>query len=369
MNPSDDAHNSEISACSFRAVEAAFAVALRMLEKAPSFCLFGAGDTGDVLIELCARKGLRPLGVLDDLTPKTSCRGIPVLPLKEGLAQWRPDAVLLGTLKAADRMKRHLDMAGFSGRVLEIRDVNEHLRLENDIRVVSPRDQIRLFHDRHKGKRAFVIGNGPSLLKTDPRRLMEQSELTFASNNIYLIDGFVPSYYGAIDRVLTYERSNEINGLPWIKFFPYQVSEWIKNGIFLNSVPSEWPRDFSTDISRHIEIDFSVTYFLLQVAFYMGCNPVYLIGVDHTYVVAPEMHMQDGRIITSLEDDPNHFHPDYFGKGRRWISPPPMEKLEACYVRALEVYQENGRALFNATEGGALDKLPRAAFNALLSAS
>ncbi len=38
----------------------------------------------------------------------------------------------------------------------------------------------------------------------------------------------------------------------------------------------------------------------------------------------------------------------------------------ACYRKALEVYRQHGRELFNATAGGALEELPRVDFESLL---
>jgi hypothetical protein len=126
-----------------------------------------------------------------------------------------------------------------------------------------------------------------------------------------------------------------------------------------------WPTHFSTDIAQHLEVDFTVTYSMMQIAFYMGCNPVYLIGVDHNYQIDPNQQHADDRVLTSLGKDPNHFHPDYFGKGYRWHKP-RMEPLEASYQKALDVYREHGRELYNATAGGKLEVLPRVDFEELL---
>ena len=49
--------------------------------------------------------------------------------------------------------------------------------------------------DIHKGKRAFIIGNGPSLKQTDLSKL--KNEITFGMNRIYLAFpdlGFTTSY-------------------------------------------------------------------------------------------------------------------------------------------------------------------------------
>ena len=278
--------------------------------------------------------------------------------------RFQPEAILLGTLRATERMTKNLRSLPYDGRILSSWDSNSQERSPHCRYVFTPQSVIRAFYNKHHGQRAFILGNGPSLLKTDPRRLKD--EITLAANNIFLLEGFTPTYYAASDRILTQERAREINALPWVKFFPHLVSEWITNGHFLKGIQAEWPTHFSTDISEFIEIEFTVTYSLMQIAFYMGCNPVYMIGVDHNYAVDPSQCYQEGRVLTSIDKDPNHFHPGYFGKGRRWTSPPPIEKLDACYRMGYEVYSQHGRHLFNATDGGKLNVLPRVSFESLL---
>src|SRR3990170_3289750 len=54
--------------------------------------------------------------------------------------------------------------------------------------------------DIHKGKRAFVIGNGPSLKQTDLSKL--KNEITFGMNRIYLAFpywGFTTTYFCSIN--------------------------------------------------------------------------------------------------------------------------------------------------------------------------
>jgi len=56
--------------------------------------------------------------------------------------------------------------------------------------------RLSTFGGVHKGKRCFVLGNGPSLKQTDLSRL--NGEFTICTNRIYLmLDqlGFTPSYY------------------------------------------------------------------------------------------------------------------------------------------------------------------------------
>ena len=60
----------------------------------------------------------------------------------------------------------------------------------------------------------------------------------------------------------------------------------------------------------------------------------------------------------SNSDDPNHFHPDYFGKGKTWKDP-KLDRVLLNYRLAHDVYRATGREIVNATVGGNLDVFPR----------
>ena len=70
--------------------------------------------------------------------------------------------------------------------------------------------------------------------------------------------------------------------------------------------------------------------------------------------------------IPSQSDDPNHFHPDYFGKGYRWHDP-MVERMEQSYVRAKAEFERVGRRIFNASAGGHLEVFPRVAYASLFT--
>ena len=345
------------------ALARAFALPVDHAKKYKSVAIYGAGETGQAVALLCQEANVAICAFLDDfVTNKTVC-GIPVTPIREGLQTYNPDAIILGTITAQDRMSENLASAEFSGRILAIRDPWSYCRSKHHRLLVSPVEDLEPYRDRHKGERAFVMGNGPSLLETDPRRLT--NDITFACNNIFLLDGFKPSYYMAIDPALTQDRAQEINSLPWTKFFPSTVSDWITNGHFIHALRHDMPSAFSTDVTRWIEIGFTVTYSMLQLAFFMGCDPIYLIGTDHSYKVDEKQSHRDGSVLTAMEADPNHFHPDYFGPGYRWHDP-QFENITAAYTSAKAAYDAHNRHIYNATAGGTLEVFERVTFNDLL---
>ena len=98
----------------------------------------------------------------------------------------------------------------------------------------------------------------------------------------------------------------------------------------------------------------TVTYVCLQLAFCMGFSEVYLIGVDHSFISKGTAN----QTVVSSGDDPNHFSPEYFGKGFRWQLP-DLNTSEVSYQMANNSYLAAGRKVFDATIGGKLDVFPK----------
>jgi hypothetical protein len=101
----------------------------------------------------------------------------------------------------------------------------------------------------------------------------------------------------------------------------------------------------------------SVTYVALQLAFFMGFDPVILIGVDHSYTVTRSLHEKISYIPYDAEKG-NHFAPNYYEEGDRWIAP-DIEKQELGYRIAKYMYEREGRQILDATVGGKLDIFPK----------
>jgi hypothetical protein len=114
---------------------------------------------------------------------------------------------------------------------------------------------------------------------------------------------------------------------------------------------------FSLDATQRLFCGQSVTTINLQLAHWMGFQRVVLIGMDFSYTI-PEDVDRDGALIISRSDDPNHFHPDYFGAGKSWKDP-LLDRVLVNYHLADEVYRANGREIVNATVGGRLEVFPR----------
>ena len=248
----------------------------------------------------------------------------------------------------------------------------------------TDKPKLAALKNKHSGKRAFVICNGPSLNKIDFSFL--EDEITIGTNGFYLNyenSKFLPTYYIVEDELVGEDRQDDLNNLSGpTKFFAMRLAYCLNRGndvIYLKHNISHyypWRSEhtnagikmrFSPDLSVASYGGHTVTYACLQLAFHLGIQTVYIIGADHNYVV-PDAYtgkdINENFIIESKEDDANHFNKDYFGKGFRWHNP-KVHKLEEAYINAKKFYEYHGRKIYNATIGGHLEVFERVNFPGL----
>lgn len=235
--------------------------------------------------------------------------------------------------------------------------------------------------DKFKGERCFVLGNGPSLNQTGLNKL--KNEYSFAVNSIYYKTdemGYKPNFFVVEDRHVIRDNVERISNYKCdYRFFPREYQKFVPKGdpntyyFTMNrgfyvetSKHYEVPR-FSFDCSKRIYCGQSVTMLCLQLAFFLGFTKVFLIGMDFDYKV-PSSVISDGKgLLESTEDDVNHFHPDYFGKGKKWHDP-KLHNVLKSYINCKKEYEAHGRKIYNATAGGKLEVFERVDFKDLFSA-
>jgi hypothetical protein len=220
--------------------------------------------------------------------------------------------------------------------------------------------------DIHKGKRAFIIGNGPSLKQTDLTKL--RNEFTFGMNRIYVLFpelGFTTTYFCSINDLVIEQFSADILALPMPKFLAWRSRRHFNPNLPISHLPTflytsyTGPR-FSPDVRGRVWESATVTNVALQLAFHMGFEKVILIGVDHNFTSKGEAN----KTIISQGDDPNHVSPNYFGKGVKWQLP-DLDTSEIGYALARDAYQKAGREVLDATVGGKLTIFPKVDYNSL----
>ncbi|HTE39318.1 MAG TPA: 6-hydroxymethylpterin diphosphokinase MptE-like protein [Steroidobacteraceae bacterium] len=230
------------------------------------------------------------------------------------------------------------------------------------------RARLAALRGRYQGRRCFVLGNGPSLRATDVRVL--KNEVTIASNAIFLMFdymGYKPTFLTVEDPLVAEDRSSMLNSIDGTtKIFPRDLAYCLppgQNTLYINFVRRYrgFPR-FSADLDKVCYWGGTVSVLNLQLAYFLGCNPVYLIGFDHSYKTPANLTSD---VIVSKVDDVNHFHPDYFGKGFRWHDP-LVDRMETAYRGAREFLNKRSVDVYNATAGGKLEVFPRKNFDDLI---
>ncbi|WP_442594303.1 6-hydroxymethylpterin diphosphokinase MptE-like protein [Neobacillus sp. D3-1R] len=228
---------------------------------------------------------------------------------------------------------------------------------------------LKMFKNKHLGKRCFIIGNGPSLTSDDLDKL--HNEITFAFNRIYYMfdkTDWRPSYYCSEDDKTIFKSKEEINNLKLEnKFFPVNFP-WDYKIHFNNAKyylfkfgDSTIEPKFSKDIVKGIYWGNTVAYTAIQMAVYMGIKEIYLLGVDHNF---NKMQKDNGEIVID-ETAKDYFSEDY-NKDKDDLYLPNIEISTRAFTAAKKYAEEHNIKIYNATRGGKLEVFERVDFDKIL---
>lgn len=216
--------------------------------------------------------------------------------------------------------------------------------------------------DSQRGQRAFILGNGPSLAKTDVSKL--KNERTFGMNRVYLAFsqwGFETSYFVCVNDLVIEQTAEDIGKLRMPKFLSWRSRQHVEPDDHIMFLHTTYERPtFATDARRRMWEGATVTYVTLQLAYFLGFETVILIGVDHSF----SSKGTPNTTVVSQGEDKDHFNAGYFGKGFRWQLP-DLEQSERAYKMARAAYEADGRQVLDATIGGQLTVFPKVDYNSL----
>ncbi len=247
---------------------------------------------------------------------------------------------------------------------------------------LSNEEQARLkqLRSTYYGERCFILGNGPSLNRTDLSKLA--GEHTFGVNKIYLLFDRIdwrPTFYSLLDWRVGPEIAPHVGQLDdSLKFIPNRF-----RGLFPDNDHTAWyttrpvlddvATQFAPDVTLGVPSRGTILVTAIQLAFHLGFREIYLIGTDASYTI-PDTVRQSGpdrhgtgirlNLESTADDDPNHFDPTYFGKGAQWHDPNVDEMVRMFRTMRKGVELHGGR-LINATVGGKLEVLPRVDYESL----
>jgi hypothetical protein len=155
----------------------------------------------------------------------------------------------------------------------------------------------------------------------------------------------------------------EILAQPGIKFMPWGLRRYfpkpVPEDLVLIHVEAPKP-GFQRDACHPLWQGATVTFIAMQMAYHMGFEQIILVGVDHSFNTTGKAHTE----VISQGDDPNHFSPEYFGKGFRWQLP-DLETSEFAYHLARQAFEADGREIVDATIGGKLTVFPKVDYSSL----
>ena len=228
---------------------------------------------------------------------------------------------------------------------------------------VKNRNALMQFKDIHKGKRCFIIANGPSLKHVDFSLLKD--EYTIGMNRIYLMEeqnGFMPTYLACIDiYAQLLQFFDDYDGLKLPCFYNWNIRDKFSKKANQYFIKDSLSPNFSMDIPhKGYGTGKSVTYAAIQLAYYMGFSEVYLIGKDHSYQTV----LKAGKSITSDGQEENHFIKKYYNPGMLWFAP-DYKSEEYAYKLARKAFEKDGRIIKDATTGGHLHVFEKIEFPSL----
>jgi hypothetical protein len=216
-------------------------------------------------------------------------------------------------------------------------------------------DHYSKFHNLHEGETGIVVANGPSLADVPVDFLHKYPSL--GCNRItHMYPDFVPNYYACLgwNQVDTPERRETIYPMleddrceaafinrMWAQEFPYDNVHSILGGKYYGLEPKQM-RGFSMSPLEITGLGFTMTYVLLQIAFYMGFETVLIVGLDHHYPKTSKKHFYDDSEFPNFEVAPGPLYedkPDFWRTG-----------ADAVFRVAEEVYYNNGRDIINLTD-------------------
>jgi hypothetical protein len=213
----------------------------------------------------------------------------------------------------------------------------QKMRAAYNVKVNNP----KTFDNKHEGQRAFIIGGGPSvstILETGFNFSEElKDEITFGINKAYHL--LTPTYLVFGDAYFWKHFEKEVKQVQCMKIVPDNIVRNYRDDSFLFLRRSPSPKDvLPTTLAGKISFINNSGVAALRIAYMMGCNPIYLVGID----------------VKLLEDGRSHYHNYY--EGLRAAPPTRYKQFYTEFQRTLEALKGK-RQVISCSDISALNDL------------
>lgn len=217
----------------------------------------------------------------------------------------------------------------------------------------------------HTGRRCFIIGNGPSIKREDLTPL--GAEVTFVMNGFFdnpVLDRWKPTYHCLSDpaffngaEATDMLKRGAVRESGTTFFAPLHFRREIEERGLIPTVDSRYvlfrgelkdgpPREI--DLAGFVPAVWSVSELCIMIAMYMGCSPIYLLGLDHDWLA----HRRD--------------YADWQKYSYKFIIE-FQHKLWCGYENLADLAKRTGTEIINTTEGSFLDVFPTASYRDIIS--
>lgn len=228
------------------------------------------------------------------------------------------------------------------------------------------RRKLSLLREKHLGKKAVILCNGPSLNEVDFSLIEKQGVFTFGLNKINLLFekfDFRPSCIVSVNPYVIEQNSDFYSSTDIPLFLDTIASNiGIKNRANLHLLHTADFPYFARDCSVSIFQGYTVTFVALQLAYHMGFSRVALVGCDHNYAKSGVPNS----VVYNDEKDLAHFSEQYFSAEEPWQLP-DLVACELYYDMARRCYSEDGRSIVNASTNSALSLFERKSLESFLN--
>lgn len=250
----------------------------------------------------------------------------------------------------------------------------------------------RNFKNCYKGKRCFIVGNGPSLKKVDLVKL--QNEFVITVNKINLLDNYEELktnvhiwvdgafFQQRKDHVLDYSflmkcyddiaKENPICFVP-LRAYPFMKDNLLEEKLNLNYFNDS--KSLADDKVENIDLvsgiysGTNVIHYAIQIAIYMGFREIYLVGCDATNIIAIMNIIQGKSSMKIHVYDNDNSENDYKKLMESWEMSDVLYDQYIVFLgyKKLNSYcHKNNIKLFNCSEETLITEIPHKSLDTVL---